>query len=144
MTQSFLNRNFESNGNFLKVSFGGNDEAPDKHHYCPVIDSEPDWHLQAWMQYLGKRQADLAKELGWAKGRANKFYHGQHPYRRDVVNELSAWLGIQPYELLMSPQEALQLRHLRQAALAIAAQQKPLPPINSPQAGRGRAAPIGS
>ncbi len=72
------------------------------------------------MQHLGKRQADLVKELGWAKGRANKFYHGQHSYRRDIVNELSAWLGIAPYELLMAPDEALRLRRLREAAMEVA------------------------
>ncbi|MBB4797561.1 transcriptional regulator with XRE-family HTH domain [Brevundimonas bullata] len=72
------------------------------------------------MRHLGKRQADLVKELGWAKGRANKFYHGQHPYRREIVNELSKWLEISPYELLMPPEEALMLRRLRDAALDVA------------------------
>lgn len=72
------------------------------------------------MRLLGKRQADLVKELGWAKGRANKFYHGQHPYRREIVNELSRWLEIPPYELLMPPEEAMMLRRLREAALDVA------------------------
>ena len=85
-----------------------------------VENTEPDWHLQEWMRHLGKRQADLVRELGWAKGRANKFYHGQHPYRREIVNELARWLEIAPYELLMAPDEALMLRRLREAALEVA------------------------
>ncbi len=72
------------------------------------------------MRLAGKRQADLVKELGWAKGRANKFYHGFHPYRREIVNELARWLEIEPYELLMEPDEAMRLRRLRDAAMEVA------------------------
>ncbi len=85
-----------------------------------MSDSEPDWFLQEWMRYREKRQADLVKELGWAKGRANKFYHGQHPYRRDIVNELSTWLEIEPFELLMEPERAIRIRRLTAAVLEIA------------------------
>lgn len=87
-----------------------------------MSDSEPDWHLQAWMQHRGKRQADLVKELGWAKGRANKFYHSQHPYRREVINELAAWLEIEPWELLMEPARALKIKRLTEAVTEIANQ----------------------
>lgn len=69
------------------------------------------------MQLRGKRQADLVKELGWAKGRANKFYHSHHPYRREVVNELAKWLEIEPWELLIEPQRAIQIRKLTDAVL---------------------------
>ncbi len=90
------------------------------------------------MRYRGKRQADLVKDLGWAKGRANKFFHGIHPYRRDIVNELSSWLEIAPFELLMPPDEAIRLRRLRDAALAIAASEEVMPeqnlkPLRAPQ-----------
>lgn len=79
------------------------------------------------MRIRGKRQADLVKELGWAKGRANKFYHGQHDYRREIVNELADWLKIEPFELLMLPDEAMRLRRLRDAAFEVATGQ--VPPI---------------
>lgn len=85
------------------------------------------------MRWRNKRQADLVKELGWAKGRANKFYHGQHPYRRDVVNELSAWLEIEPFEMLMLPEDALRLRRLRDAAFEIAASGPRQEPATSSQ-----------
>lgn len=75
------------------------------------------------MKHFRKRQASLVNELGWTKGRANYVWHGESPYRRDVVNEIAAWLGIQPFELLMRPQDALSLRRLRDTARAIAAEE---------------------
>lgn len=86
--------------------------------------TEPDWHLQEWMTYFEKKQASLTNELGWNKGRANHIYHGKQKYNRDLVNEVTQWLGIEPYELLMQPEAALQLRALRDSALAIAASVK--------------------
>jgi len=100
MTGSFPIRNFESIHLLKEVSFHHDDDRPSVPQYPSVSDIEPDWHLQSWMQLRGKRQADLVKELGWAKGRANKFYHSHHPYRREVVNELAKWLEIEPWELL--------------------------------------------
>lgn len=85
-------------------------------------ENEPDWRLREWMQHFGKRQASLVNELGWPKGRAHAVWHSRVPYRRDLINLLSRWLGIRPYELLMSPDEALALRRLRQAAATIAAE----------------------
>lgn len=81
----------------------------------------PNWYLKEWMDHLGKRQSSLVSELGWLKGRASKFYHGQHSYRREIVNELAAWLGIAPYELLMPPADALAIRRLRETAAEIVA-----------------------
>ncbi len=89
---------------------------------------EPDWYLREWLTHLGKRQASLVNELGWDKARANYVWHGRIPYRRDVVNEISKWLGIHPFELLMPPLEAIALRSLRETALAIAADHVPVQP----------------
>ncbi len=75
------------------------------------------------MAYFRKRQAALVNELGWNKSRANMVFHGKQPYQRAVVNEISSWLGIEPFELLMPVAEALALRQLRSAAQAIAAGQ---------------------
>lgn len=97
-----------------------------------MTEREPDWYLQAWLAYLGKRQASLVNELGWVKGRANKVFHGAQPYRREVVNEIAGWLGIQPYELLMPPEEALAIRGLRETAQAIVANSGNRPPPRSP------------
>ncbi|NBW06948.1 MAG: hypothetical protein EBR82_02855 [Caulobacteraceae bacterium] len=83
---------------------------------------ETDWHLQEWMGWAEKIQADLVRELGWTKRKASEVYNGEQQFKRDTVLEIAKWLGIAPYELLMRPSEALQLRQFRSAAFAIAAE----------------------
>ena len=83
--------------------------------------AESDWYLREWAAFRGKRQADLVKDLGWNKNTAHLIWHGKQPYSRDRVNELAQWLAINPFELLMSPSEAMALRRLRQTAAEIVA-----------------------
>lgn len=116
IAQGFLIRNFESRRHPKEVSFRGGDGRSSQSHLSAV-----DWYLQEWMRFRGKRQADLVKDLGWAKGRANKFFHGQHPYRREIINELSPWLEIEPFEILLPPEEAMRIRRLREAVAEAAA-----------------------
>ncbi len=119
MAQSSEILNHESS---YQVSFLINDlRKPYGHSPAVGETAEPDWYLQEWMAHFQKKQASLTNELGWNKGRANHIWHSKQEYKRDLVNEVSAWLGIAPYELLMPPAEALQLRALKQSALAIAA-----------------------
>lgn len=80
-----------------------------------------DWHLKSWMALAQKRQADLIKDLGWSRRKASEVYNGDQSYKREIVNEVADWLQVEPYELLMAPDDALQLRQLRSAAFAIAA-----------------------
>lgn len=109
-----------------EVQTKGNDANALRPHTVNVDnETEPDWYLQEWAKVADKRQADLVNDLGWLKNHAYRIWHGKQPYRRDIVNTVAAWLGIEPYELLMPPQEALQIRQLREAALAIAAHQSP-------------------
>jgi len=77
---------------------------------------EPNWYLQDWMRHFGKIQADLTKELGWDKSRANFLFHGKQPYKRERLNEVAAWLSVEPYELLMPPEKALAIRELYKTA----------------------------
>lgn len=75
-----------------------------------------DWHLAAWLATLRKRQADLVRDLDWNKAKASLMVRGMQPYTRDEVNELAAYLNIQPFELLMHPDDAMAYRRLRHAA----------------------------
>lgn len=81
---------------------------------------DSDWYLREWMAHFGKKQAGLVNELGWDKARASFIWNSKQSYRREVVNEISTWLGVRPFELLMPPADALALRRLRQAAVEIA------------------------
>ncbi|MDR3514056.1 MAG: hypothetical protein P4L73_20665 [Caulobacteraceae bacterium] len=87
-----------------------------------IKSSANDWYLREWLQHFGKRQASMVRELGWTKARASYVWHGRIPYTRDVVNEIAGWLGIEQYELLMRPEDALALRNIRQSARQIAAE----------------------
>lgn len=90
------------------------------HHRDVSQGVDPDWYLREWAEHLGLRQAGLVNDLGWDKARASFVWNGKQPYRRDIVNEVSRWLGIEPYELLMHPEEALAIRDLRALAKSIA------------------------
>lgn len=65
-----------------------------------------------------KRQADLQKQLGWSKAKANAVWHGQQ-YTQTLVDELAPWLNARPYELLIPPEHAMAIRRLRQEAARI-------------------------
>jgi hypothetical protein len=82
----------------------------------------PDWFLRDWLAHFNKRQSSLVNELGWDKATANFLYHSKQPYRRDHINDVSRWLGIEPFELLLPPRRALALRRLRETAFQIAAE----------------------
>ena len=98
----------------------GSARFPPVSHTGPM--DQPDWHLQAWLKHFRKKQAALTNELNWSPNRRNKLFHGRQSYRREDVNEVAAWLGIEPFELLMPPDLAIALRRLRQTAVQIAAE----------------------
>lgn len=72
------------------------------------------------MAHTKKRQAHLVSDLGWSRRKASEVFNGDQPYKRETVNELSEWLQIEPFELLLPPEEAIALRQLRSSALRIA------------------------
>ena len=65
----------------------------------------------------------MVRELDWNKAKVSLTASGKQPYDREAVNEASAYLNLQPYELLMHPDEAMALRRLRQDMARIAAVQ---------------------
>lgn len=80
-----------------------------------------DWYLVAWCEMHGKKQTDLVAELDWNPSKASLFWNGAQRYHRDDVNAVAEFLGIQPYELLMHPEEANAIKRLRISARQIAA-----------------------
>jgi plasmid maintenance system antidote protein VapI len=90
-----------------------------------------DWYLRAWMDRLGRRQAEIIRDLGWERGRTSKVVNGKQGYTRSDVVQLSNWLGIEPFELLMSPSDALRLRHF-QRAIHMVAEEDPPPFVDAP------------
>lgn len=82
----------------------------------------PDWYLREWLEVTGFTQAKLQRATGWSKGTANNIYHGKTSYYRQILNEVSAVLGIEPYELLMHPRDAMAMRQIRESVYRIAAE----------------------
>lgn len=78
-----------------------------------------DWYLREWLAALGKRQADIVRDLDWNKSRVSLMLHGTQPYTRDAINEIAAYLNIREYELLMPPEQAMALRQLEASARQI-------------------------
>ncbi len=78
-----------------------------------------DWHLAEWLASLRKKQADLVRDLDWNKAKVSLMVNRKQQYTRDDVNELAAYLNIQPFELLMHPDDAMAYRRLRHAAEAM-------------------------
>lgn len=75
-----------------------------------------DWYLKEWLATLGKKQADIVRDLGWNKARISLMLRGKQPYDRDSINELAAYLNLQPHELLMHPDDAMALRRMKRLA----------------------------
>lgn len=90
------------------------------HNVTMTATPESDWYLRDWAEVLGRRKAELVSELGWHKTSAHRLWHSRQPYRRQEVNQVAAWLGIEPYEVLMPPKLAMELRSLKEDALRIA------------------------
>lgn len=72
-----------------------------------------DWFLAEWLEVHSKRQVDLVKDLGWNRAKASMMLRGRQQYNREAVNELADYLAIEPFELLLHPEEAKTIRKLR-------------------------------
>jgi hypothetical protein len=91
-----------------------------------ALPTSSDWYLREWFATIGLKQFDLVTRLDYPRGTAHKLWHGIQPYRRDNVVDIAALLNIQPFELLMPPEEAMALRRLR-SAIAEVAKAEPAP-----------------
>ncbi len=79
-----------------------------------------DWYLKDWLKTLGKKQADIVRDLDWNKARVSLMMRGDQQYNRDAINELAIYLNLKPHELLMHPHDAMALRRLQTTAIEIA------------------------
>jgi hypothetical protein len=83
-----------------------------------------DWYLAEWLETLRIKQADLARLTDWDKRKTSFLVSGKQPYKRDDINEAAFALNVQPFELLMPPEQAMALRRLRDSAITIAAESR--------------------
>lgn len=109
-----------------------NDPIRGNAYYMRMAIPRHDWYLKEWLRTLGKRQADIARDLDWNKARVSLMLRGEQQYTRDAVNEMAAYLNLRPYELLMEPADAMAMRRIRDEAIRAVAEsqaQEPSPEI---------------
>lgn len=82
-----------------------------------------DWYLKEWLRSLGKTQQWVADQLELQKSKISRKASGTTPYDRDDINAISALLHLQPYELLMHPEDAMEIRSLRKS-ITLAAERR--------------------
>jgi len=78
------------------------------------------WYLAEWAHQAQKKQADAVRELGWSKASASALWNNEQRYTQDLIDEAAIWLHVKPYELLLTPAEAMAIRQLRAAVAALA------------------------
>lgn len=83
-----------------------------------------DWYLADWLETLHVRQADLSRLTDWDKRKTSFLVSGKQPYKREDVNDAAFALNLQPFELLMPPEQAMALRQLYASSLTIAAERQ--------------------
>lgn len=96
------------------------------------------WFLREWMDTLQVRQATMCDRTGWSKTTASLLYNCQQDYNPQLVADAARALNVEPWELLMHPELAMQLRRLRaavaeEAHLRAAEPRTPFTPAEPPQ-----------
>lgn len=76
-----------------------------------------DWHLQAWTDALGLKPRDLVERSGWSWAKVSLVWNGKQDWKRRDLFEMADALGIEPYELLLTPSDALSIRRMREAII---------------------------
>lgn len=71
------------------------------------------------MNTLGVTQADLVGKTGLNKTTMSHLVNAQQDYGPEIIRDIAAALNIAPYELLMDPEDAMNLRQLRQDAMRV-------------------------
>lgn len=75
-----------------------------------------DWYLKEWLATLRKTQAFLVRETDYPKAKVSDLVTGKQRYNRDIIEDVAKALNIQPFELLMHPDDAMKYRRMRIAA----------------------------
>lgn len=113
-----MKQNYSSSG---KVARRG--DAPLRQMFYParMARISVDWYLRDWLATLRVSQQALADRLDWQKSKVSRLTSGTSVWRRDHLADISWALHLQPYELLLHPDDAMAIRRMRESALTIAA-----------------------
>lgn len=85
------------------------------------------WYLREWMLAKNiRKQADMMRLTGWSKATMSQLYNGKQDFSPKILKEAAGALGIEPYELLIHPDQAMALLRLRKDALRVVETAAPL------------------
>jgi hypothetical protein len=80
-----------------------------------------DWYLREWVDASPVSISELRERTGWTHRIASQLVNRKLRWNRDHLSEAAFALHVEPFELLMHPDDAFALRRLRSDALKIAA-----------------------
>lgn len=83
-----------------------------------------DWYLREWVNALDCTVTQLRERTGWTHRIASQLVNRKLRWNRDHLSEAAFALHIEPFELLLHPDDAFALRRLRADAIRIAAEKR--------------------
>ena len=96
------------------VPFWGNDAFAWTSYTLPMAtDHRHDWYLKEWLDTLRQSVAWLEGQTGWTHRIASQLVNRKTRWNRDHLSLAASVLSVAPFELLMHPDDAMQLRRLR-------------------------------
>jgi hypothetical protein len=98
------------------VPFSGNDETTAR-AYAARMATQPqhDWYLKEWLAATSTAVSVLERETGWTHRIASQLVNRRTRWNRDHLVLAARVLHIHPFELLLHPEDAMQIRRLRVA-----------------------------
>lgn len=101
----------------------GNDCPAARCYSSGMATPRHDWYLKEWLRTLHRSQQWLADELDLQKSKISRKANGVTAYDREDINSIAHVLHLAPYELLMHPEDAMEIRSLRKS-IALAAERR--------------------
>lgn len=81
------------------------------------------WYLNEWMAARGLEgrgaQSRMMELTGWSKATMSQLFNGTQDYSPKIIEDAAKALGVEEFELLMSPERANALRQLQATAETI-------------------------
>lgn len=79
-----------------------------------------DWYLKEWLDTLDCSITDLRERTNWTHRIASQLVNRKLRWNRDHLSQAALALHLDPWELLMHPSDAMEVRQLRAQVLRAA------------------------
>lgn len=84
------------------------------------------WYLREWMAAKEvSKQSEMCELTGWSKATMSQLYNDTQDFSPKILAEAAEALHIEPYELLMPPGRAMNLRKLERVAFQVVETARP-------------------